>query len=165
MYLAVGVFLALAQVISAPGQWKVDESVSKMDDSRTVALMLSAGQTISGWPSKKVIPVLILRCQEKEVNAYVVTGMASQPELGKHKEATIRVRFDGAPAKTLIASTSTSNDSLFLPKAKSMITTMAASKTMVFQFTPFNSDPAEASFDLRGLDGVLPKLRTACGWK
>jgi type VI secretion system protein VasI len=147
------------------GRWEVQESVSAADDSKTVVLALDATVPISGWPSKTVLPTLILRCRERKTEAYIKTGMAPDVEYGNTDSATILLRFDKAPAAKYNASESTDKEALFLPGAIGLIKTMAKHDTMLFRFTPFNSPPQETVFDLKGLDKVLPKLQDTCGWK
>jgi type VI secretion system protein VasI len=148
----------------ATGGWVVSKSVSKMDDSQTVVLKLQASSPISGWPAKRVMPTLLLRCQEAEVSAFVNVGMRANVEAENLEGATVVVRFDKEPAKEFKLGHSTDGEALFFQDAEAVIFRMMRHETMLFRFTPFNSSPQETSFNLRGLRAVIKPLETACDW-
>lgn len=125
-------------------------------------LSLDAEQTIEGF-LESYLPSLILRCQEGQIEAYIVTGMAPDVEMGNFDGATVRIRFDDEAAETLNTGRSTDDKALFFDNAPQLISRLEAADRMLFQFTPYNASPVETSFDLRGLSEVLPQLRQACG--
>jgi type VI secretion system protein VasI len=149
----------------AQGRWNVEHGQSQVDDSKTVVLSLNAESAITAWPAVVHVPTLILRCQEKKTEAYITTGAAPVVESGNLDGATVLLRFDKDNAAQYNASKSTDGKALFLPSPIARIKTMAAHERMLFRFTPFNSNPQETEFDLRGLDKVLPELAQTCGWK
>ncbi len=149
---------------ASTGRWVVKTSVSRMDDSQTVALSLAANRAVSGWPGTVSTPRLMLRCQEGEVSAYVATGLRPDVEYGNTSGATVTVRFDKNPAQELNTSQSTDGEALFFEEPKGMIRTLLLHQVMLFRFTPFNSAPQETSFTLRGLAQAIKPLETACGW-
>src|SRR6266849_4436714 len=59
-----------------PSRWQLTLSRSKMDDSQTVVLALQADAPVPVW-LKRVVPVLILRCQEKVLDTYIHVLTAS----------------------------------------------------------------------------------------
>lgn len=144
------------------GKWDVSTDTSSFDDSSTVVLSLDAERPIEGF-LESYRPTLILRCQERQIEAYVVTGMAADVEAGNFDGATVRIRLDDAAAETLNTGRSTDDKALFFENAPQLINRLAQADRLLFSFTPYNASPAETSFDLRGLDEVLPQLRTACG--
>ena len=146
------------------GRWVVGESKSAADDTRTVQLSLEADSAIHGWPAKERTPALILRCAEKKTEAFVFTGFRPNVESGNLEGATVLIRLDKDPAKSYRTNQSTDGESLFLPGSTAFIRTLAKHEKMLFRFTPFNSDPQETTFDLRGLEKALAPLKKACGW-
>src|SRR5262249_18558874 len=107
-------------------------------------------------------PTLLIRCKEKQVEVYVDVGMEPDVESGNLDGATIRYRFDKEAAKTDIAGKSTDGKALFLEGPETYISAMLKHEQMVFGFTPFNANPAEMTFDLRGIDKAIVPLREAC---
>jgi type VI secretion system protein VasI len=136
---------------------------SAMDDSQTVSYHLEAENEIQGWV-KRYKPDLILRCKEKKTDAYVVTGMSAQPELGVHDAATVKLRFDDEPAVEQEWSEATNNEALFSPRAVQLIKRIASAKRLRFQFTPFNSSPTIVEFDVSGFGDRIDLLAKTCNW-
>jgi len=145
------------------GKWQQSESVSPIDDSKTVVLRLEAENKIDGWLGKTVRPALLIRCKEKKTELYVSTDLATNPERGD--AATVRLRIDSRPAVTQQWKESTSNDALFAPRPIQLARDLAAAETWLFEFTPFNSNPALVRFDVRDLKAHLDAVSTACDWK
>jgi Type VI secretion system VasI, EvfG, VC_A0118 len=162
--------------------WNIRESRSPMDDSRIVTLSLKAQNMIRG-PLGEKRPTLILRCQAKTTDIYVVTEMAANIEEnsdgGPEVTRTVGIRLDDQPARHEGWLESTDHTALFaeasifntrnvveypsgplVPLAKEI----AKAKTLTFQFTPFDGSPQIAKFDLRGIDSHVGKLAEACGW-
>jgi hypothetical protein len=144
------------------GKWHVQFDTSSFDDSQTVVLALEAEDSVSGWLDT-YRPVLVLRCKEHEIDAYIDVGMSQHVESGLTDASTVRVRFDREPAVTTQMSQSTDGEALFFRQPVAMIETMLAHNSMVFEFTPFNAPPVETEFDLRGLEGEIGSLVEACG--
>jgi type VI secretion system protein VasI len=135
-----------------------------MDDTQTVTFHLEAEHSITGW-LKTHRPSLILRCKERETDAYVVTGMAARPVYGETDKASVRVRFDDRPARQQHWNESTDNEALFSPQPIALIRSIAVAKTMQLEFTPFNSSPVIVRFDVSGLgDDRVSLLAKTCRW-
>jgi type VI secretion system protein VasI len=173
---------AVAAQSASLGKWKVSESKSPMDDSKTVVLSLDADNNIHG-PLGDKRPTLIIRCQEKKTKVYVVTGMAASVEEGydggPSHEHKVGLRFDSNAARYEFWNESTADDALFADtEAYGMRTKiefpagplvllakeLAKAKTLTFQFTPFNGNPQVATFDLRGSETHIGRVAEACGW-
>lgn len=145
--------------------WRVNEGTSAMDDSPTVVLSLDAIASFSAWPRKELTPTLIIRCQEKRTQIYIVNGTSAAVEYEHSDAATVRFRLDEGAAFSQVWSESTDGDALFAPNAITLARRLVKATELTYQFTPFNSNPATSTFNLYGLDAVLPKVAAACGWK
>lgn len=143
------------------GKWEVINDTSAFDDSAIVILALEAEQDITG-AFETTRPTLILRCQEAQTEAYIVTGLAPDVESGNLDRATARIRFGEESAETLVMGKSTDDKALFFDAPESIIERMAHHERLIFGFTPFSASPVETTFDLRGLSEVLPQLRAVC---
>lgn len=136
-------------VANPPDEWtELPRERSKIDDSETIALSLPAENSIQGELGESR-PTLLVRYKEGKFQAYVVTGMPANPELGD--TFTVRVRFDHRPVLTQSWTESTDQEALFSPSPVSLVNKMAAAQTMTFEFTPFDAAPQAISFDVRGL--------------
>ncbi len=152
-------------VSTMEGKWRVRHDTSAVDDSPTVVLLLDAEASIDTWSAGHVTPTLVLRCQERTLEAYVITESAADVELGHVGQAHLILRFDEETAQTHWANEATDHKAVFLPQPVTTLRDILAHDRMLFKFTPFNSSPQEASFDLRGLDSVIEPLETACPWR
>ena len=148
---------------SSGSKWTVSSETSRIDDSKTVILRLQAEGEIAGWPRKTYTPSLVIRCKERQTEAYFVTGMSPMVEYGTDG-ATITLRIDKAPAFKLRASKSTDGEALFLPSAVSQIKKMMAGSSLLFEFVPFNSSPQMTTFQIAGLAEALKPVRETCKW-
>jgi type VI secretion system protein VasI len=167
---------------SPTDKWRVTESNSPMDDSKTVVLTLVSENEIQG-PIGAVKPSLIVRCQQKKTDLYVVTGMAASVEVGfdggpraAHKvgirldeeEATYRDWYESGDNKALFAGDmiydSTGHRSAFSGGVIELVKRVSNASKLTFQFTPFDGSPQVAAFDLKGLDDHLHAVAEACGW-
>jgi hypothetical protein len=145
------------------GAWRVNVERSAMDGSKTVTVFREAENDIQGWLEAKK-PTLLVRCKEGETDVYVATGMATSVEYGTDTH-TVRLRFDDGVPITQQWNESTGNDALFAPNALQLAKRMVRTKTLAFEFTPFNANPAVARFDVEGLRPHLDTVANACGWQ
>lgn len=146
----------------ATGKWQIDNSTSSFDDSATVVLALDADNTITPFAGDPIVPTLIIRCQEKALEAYIYTGTAADVEASNLDGATVRVRYDKDEPKTVNMGLSTSNDSLFFPDAARIVKSLLDADQMLFEFTPFNSAPVQMTFNTQGFTEAVHPLREAC---
>ncbi len=145
------------------GEWHVNEERSAMDGSKTVTVFREAENDVQGWLDAKK-PTLLVRCKENQTDVYVATGMAASVEYGTDTH-TVRLRLDDGGPITQHWSESTGNDALFAPNAVQLATRMANAKTLAFEFTPFNANPAVVRFNLDGLRPHLDTVASTCGWQ
>src|SRR5687767_4065285 len=144
---------------ASAGRWLQTLSKSQFDDSPTVVLRLAASAPVRVW-LKSVLPVLILRCQERMLQAYIVTSTAANVESGDSR--TVRLRFDSDAAETQGWAESTDSDALFAPAPEFLLDRLRTTKRLLFGFTPFNAPPVVASFSTEGLTNHLSRLTAAC---
>ena len=127
------------------------------DDPERFGVSLAA-TTMSGWRAHEVLH-LIIRCQEHRTEAYVVTGVTAQPELGRTGKHTVQLRFDDQPPEREVWDRSADDKALFSRSPIRFVNRVARSRTLTFEFTPFQASPAVATFSITGFDKRLPALR------
>jgi hypothetical protein len=155
---------APARAAPASGGWTVAETKSAIDDSKTVVLALRANNNIAAWPRQVSRPMLFARCKEGKVDLFINVGVRAANEYGSVDTAAVRVRVDSRPAEAISMNESTDGQALFFPDPRATIKAILDSRRLLFEFTPFNSQPAQTTFTLTGLTTVLPKLMKACDW-
>ena len=146
-------------------KWKTSYAESEMDDSKTIIIYLEAENYVFGYPNKSYQPKLFIRCLENQTQVYISLGMSPNPEYGKFNSATVRIRLDNEKPFKQTWKESTDGKALFAPKAISLAKKLNKSDKMLFEFTPYNSNPQLVELDVRGLEPYLMELSKTCNWK
>jgi len=160
----LGQLAGISGDINNLGRWKVSKSVSKMDDSVTTVLTLDADNVITGWPGETHRPTLFIRQMEGELDVYINTGLNPAVELEYSggiwltESAKATYRFDKKSAVTAWFNKSTDGKALFWRDPRSAVDRMLGHNKLVFRFTPFNSNPATATFTLTGLQNAIVEI-------
>ena len=132
------------------------------DGSKTIAFELAASNDVGVW-MKRVQPLLIVRCLSRATEVFVAIGSAASIEQqpGSH---TVHIQFDDAEPVAQPWSDSASSQELYAPDGVTLARRLAQARTMRFGFTPYNSAPVIAEFDVRGFDQVVALVAGTCGW-
>jgi len=143
-----------------PKWFRARESAWASDGSRTVTFELEAENEVAVW-MKRVRPVLAVRCLGRETEVYVVTDSAAsiEPTPDKH---TVRIGFDHQGDVEQRWLDSAGHRELFSPDAAALASQIAQADKMRFSFTPFNSAPVTANFDVHGFAPSLEIVTKTC---
>ncbi|MGH9145242.1 MAG: type VI secretion system-associated protein TagO [Vicinamibacterales bacterium] len=141
---------------------QVKQSAWGRDGSRTLTFELPAEDDVSVW-MKRVRPLLVVRCQSRNTEVFVVTSSAASFEknAGRH---TVHVGFDGSGETQEVWEDSVDSQQLFAPDGVGLTRRIAEARTMTFRFTPFNASPVTAEFNVRGFDEHLQAVAKTCRW-
>lgn len=140
-----------------------------MDDAQNIDASIEADNQIQAWLDAPR-PVLHVGCYDGKISVYVWTGTAASVETYGHK---VTLRFDNNPEFSEdYWVDSDDNKALFemdddwegTNPAHNLIVQMVQSKTLLFQFTPFNANPVIAQFDLQGLSAHIDEITKPCNW-
>jgi len=143
---------------------------SRVNDGRwvgtrgqTAAFELSATGRVHVW-MRDVTPVLVVRCEKGNAEAFVYTQSAArmEPQDGDH---TVQVSFDGAGPASQRWPDSAEHDALFARNPPEFTRQLTQSRTLQFGFTPHNAEPVVATFVLDGLEPLLASSAKPCGWR
>ena len=154
----------LAAQTSAGGKWRGGESErSAFDDSPTIIFTLQAEAEFQGWLERHRAALLV-RCRENRTEVFINTGTAASVESGNLDRHAVRIRFDQNEAFTQRWSESSNNEALFASSHIPLARQIAQADRMLFQFTPFNANPAVIEFDVRGFDRHIELVAETCNW-
>lgn len=139
--------------------WSENTPAWTAETRRRIAFELPARNETSVW-MKTVRPLLVVRCQEGSMEAFVYTDSpaAMEPQDDAH---TVRLSFDGEPGRTERWPDSSTHDALFAPNGKEFVDRITSAESLRFGYTPHNAAPVVAHFDVRGLAEKLGPAR-AC---
>jgi hypothetical protein len=147
-----------------PERWAfVDDGKNAMDDTPKAAIGVQADNEIEGV-FQKYRPSLIIRCVQQKTEVIVNVGTSAEPELD-HNGHTVRLKLDGGTIRKEEWSQSTNQEALFAPNPVVLLRSLAHSRNLRIEFTPFMRAPATIVFNLDGLSEALPKVSKACGWQ
>jgi len=153
----------VAPAADAPRWSRVSDGRWVSTHGQTAAFELPATGRVHVW-TRDVTPVLVVRCEKGNAEAFVYTQSAAQmePQDGDH---TVQVAFDGANPATERWPDSAEHDALFARHPLEFTRQLTQSQTLQFGFTPHNAEPAHATFVLDGLEPLLAASAKQCGWK
>jgi Type VI secretion system VasI, EvfG, VC_A0118 len=160
----------VADPVEAPpavdkGLWRVSETTSAFDDSKTVVLQLSSTSPVRGQFGPAGPAILYLRCMENTTNAYIWMNDLFLADIQGFGRVEYRIDEQGAAAANM--EVSTDNKALGLwsgGRAIPFIQELIGGEMIVFRVTPFNESPIEFKMKIGGLEGAVAPLREACGW-
>lgn len=150
---------------SKKSSWQIEESVSKLDDSKSVAMLVSSDEQIRKRFGGSDTADLFIRCHEGSTSLYFVFAdhfLASVEGYGQ-----VTYRLDNEKPKTVNLSESTDNKALGLWNGGSsipFIKKMLGHNSMIVRLTPYNESPITATFQIAGIDDAVKGLRSTCKW-
>ncbi|MCG2634514.1 MAG: type VI secretion protein [Gammaproteobacteria bacterium] len=148
------------------GAWERRIETSPIDDSLNVFLSLDASEPLQSRLIDNVTPTLNLRCKKNQTAVYMNLKMMSDIsiDMAGKQYADATLRYDQRPALKEKFDLSVSGESVFSRKPVEMAEQMMKHRKLLVEFTPFNSSPQVATFDLAGLSDSIVPLRKACHW-
>jgi Type VI secretion system VasI, EvfG, VC_A0118 len=148
-----------------PHLWRVSEQTNSNDGSQTVVVSSDAETRISRDSSISKTPIAI-QCVEHETSVLVWTGVPAAPTPGSDPEYRVQYRLDSHRSKTEQWKPTTYGDGLEVSgqRAVALARRLAHARVLKFRFTPLDSEPTTVTFNLNGLQRVLPKVQHACDW-
>ena len=140
----------------SPGRWQISSILPAGEGGLT--LSLKAEKEVKGW-MKTSIPVLTIQCVKGKASVYVETGMGL--EVTMVDQQIVRLQLDGSKPFAQRWREIT-NATISAREAAALIKQLVQSQKLIFEFTPFNSAPAQAEFAVAGLSAYLPQIANAC---
>ena len=151
------------QPLLAP-RWSVaNRSRWVTNPKRHVALELAAENKVQAW-MKVVEPVLVVRCMNRRVEAFVYTDTPARIER-QDEDHTVGLAFDGEAQSAERWPDSADHDALFAPDGAAFTRRLMSARTLRFGFTPHNAAPVTVHFNVAGLSELLKPSARQCGWK
>ncbi len=152
---------ANVQIDEAP-TWVVPRRVGyARDGSRMLTLQVAALRDIQ-VSRQPVRPVLAVRCLSRMTEVFVSLGTSASIEAGDTNRVTVQLD-DETPSVQQWVRTDTYQE-LFAPDGLMLARHFAGASLMRFTFTPFNSKPVVAEFNVKGFDQHVATVARTCGW-
>ncbi|HWC74762.1 MAG TPA: TonB family protein [Gemmatimonadales bacterium] len=133
--------------------------VTELTDQPSVTLELQALNTV---PSAvfKVRPILLVRCQEHELEVLVSTGLV----LGADGDfmTPVRIEWGAENPKETRWNRSTDSTSAFAPDPRAFLPRFVSNPDLLFEIRPAGTAPQLIRFNGRGLERHLAQVDAAC---
>lgn len=152
--------------VEQASSWEVSETVSKIDDSKTIVLHATSKEVVEKQYGGRDTADLYIRCAEGATSLYFVLAgnfLADSEEYGQ-----VTYRVDNQKARTYSFSSSTDNKALgqwggqyAIPVVKHLFD----AQQVVVRITPYNESPVMVTFPISGLRQAIAPLQLACKWK
>ena len=151
--------------LGTPSNWQVYTGGSSITDDVTVELVTSSENQIKDKQGD-FRPTLVLRCEGRELEVSVVTGLPAKRLPDSENEHAVSVRFGDSSARDVRVRSKFERRVLLLEPPGDLIREMLQNERLVFSFTSVSQwlvpRTMEMSFDLSGLSDVAPELNESC---
>jgi hypothetical protein len=151
--------------LGTSSNWQVYTGRSSSTDDATVELVTSSENAIEDKEGT-FRPTLILRCEGRELEVSVVTGLPAKRLPDTEDEHAVSVRFGESSARDIRVRSKFERRVLLLEPPADLIREMLESDRLVFSFTSVSEwlvpRTMEMSFRLSGLRDVAPELSASC---
>ena len=126
---------------------------------------LRAKTRIAG-PSTTHRPTMVFRCAHGEMLAYVMVGMAVQPDRVSHSAVYTDAIFqvDQERAYRVELRVSKNGSRLYVPSSIEFSDRVSGKDRLTIQVTPYDAEPTETTFDIEHLEKGIAPLKKACQW-
>lgn len=152
--------------VQQASSWEVRETVSKIDDSKTIVLHATSKEVVAKQYGGHDTADLYIRCAEGATSLYFVLADNFLADTEEYGQVTYRV--DNQKARTYSFSSSTDNKALgqwggqyAIPVVKHLFD----AQQVVVRITPYNESPVTVTFPVTGLRQAIAPLQLACKWK
>ena len=146
---------------SSTSHWVENTATWTGRTRKSAAFELPARNETQVW-MKTVRPLLVVRCVNGRTDAFVFTDSPAAME-AQDEDHAVRISFDGDEGRTERWPDSSEHDALFAPDGTAFAARLKQARTLRFGYTPHNSSPVVAHFDLPGLGHKLAAAPAACG--
>jgi len=156
--LALVVSAAQGQATSARPSidpWEVTE----LTDKPSVTLQLQALNTLPG-PIFKVRPILLVRCQNHELEVLVSTGSVLAAD--DNVTTPVRIRWGSQAPQETRWNRSTDSTSAFVPDPRVFLPLLLSNPDLQLEIRPSAPSPQLIRFNARGLERHMAQLDAAC---
>jgi Type VI secretion system VasI, EvfG, VC_A0118 len=139
------------------------KAVWARDGSKMIAFEVSALNDVAAWAAR-ARPSLVVRCLGGRTEVFVALGTAASIE--SHSDShTVRLQIDGGAPSEQHWTDSESTQELFAPNGVALAKHLARARTLRFGFTPYNSKPVVADFNVSGFDELVGLVASTCHWR
>lgn len=155
--LAYGIGVALIAATPALAAWRVDDTISPLDGSRSYAALLQSSTTLRDAAGSNEPAAMVIRCTRGYLEAYI----AWPRKLGTGP-LEMRWSTDAAAPTQEVWSVSVDGSATFSEATRAFLSKIRSAHQASFQLSLANFDSLQASFDVTGADKIVDTALAAC---
>jgi hypothetical protein len=156
--LRIGICLVVMLASPAPaGGWKVADTISALDGTRTYAAEVLSSDTIRISSEDDEHSTLVVRCMANVLEVYI----AWPKQVGKDA-LDMRWRADGGPPFAEVWSVSRDGSATFSENARGFLANLKTAHRASFQLVLANFETLQATFNVAGADAVASTAMSVC---
>lgn len=158
--LSLGIGVCVALLTASPAlasDWKVDDTISALDGSRTYAATLDSTDTIRLSAGDEEHATLVVRCRSNLLEAYIAWPVP----VGKDA-LDMRWRADNGPPKPEVWSVSRDGGATFSEDTRTFLANLRPVHRASFQLVLANFNTLQATFNVAGADVIATTALAAC---
>jgi protein TonB len=133
--------------------------VTELTDKPSVTLQLQALNTLQG-PIFKVRPILVVRCQDHELEVLVSTGSVLAAD--GNVMTPVRIQWGTQAPQETRWNRSTDSTSAFVTDPRVFLPLLVSNPDLQLEIRPSAPPPQLIRFNARGLERHVPQLDAAC---
>ncbi len=157
---ALGIGICLALLVASPAlanDWKVEDTISALDGSRSYTASLQSSDTIQITAGDAANSTLVVRCMSGQLEAYI----AWPQQVGKDA-LDMRWRTDGENYTAEVWSVSRDGSATFTENTRAFLAKLKTARRATFQLVLANFETLQASFNVTGADAIANTALSAC---
>ncbi|QQM31703.1 hypothetical protein JET14_05915 [Martelella lutilitoris] len=153
------------QIADYIGDWYIQIDTSPMDDTKTVAMLVSSNEEIPGRFGQSDTASMLIRCLENTTSIHISLNGNFLSDIQGY--GNVEYRLDKETARSQNMHVSSDNSALGLwsgNRSIPFIRRMFDNDQMLVRITPYNGNPIMVTFPIKGLEKAIQPLREACHW-
>jgi hypothetical protein len=153
-----GIFLVMFAAAPAhANEWRVDDTISAMDGSRTYAATLQSSNTIHDQAGSDEQATLVIRCAVGRLDVFIVW-----PQTLGAGPLEMRWKANADKSTSEVWSVSIDRSVTFSEDPHTFLDKLRGAQDAEFQLSLANFDSLQASFHVEGADKIVDTALVAC---
>jgi hypothetical protein len=136
--------------------WKVNDTISPLDGSRTYAAQVESASTLHE-PTGDLRATMIVRCEQGVLESYIVW-----PQTLGQGPLNVRWHTDSNPPTTDVWTVAPGETATFSEQTRTLLAALRSAKTVSFVVTLVDFTTVQATFDVSGATPIVDTVIAAC---
>lgn len=162
MVRTLGLVMLLAVSVSVQAAWTRQVTVSPMDGKQTAMFQVNGAERVRDRFGRQSVPAVVILCTQGDALVYFTAGTILG---GSGRKISTRLRFDAEPAELAEGVQSTDYEAVFFDYSKRIARKLLTTKTLLVEFTPFQSATTVTRIDVSNLSLFRADLEKHCQLK